>query len=100
MGSLVPAIGASGFAAAASAMGSAAVSVAVAACFGGIVEVTLLTSSSKLLGFPEHFAELPKCSPVLQTLRLNNTRISECSVKNWSWIAETGRFDFMDILYI
>ncbi|GAY31845.1 hypothetical protein CUMW_280720 [Citrus unshiu] len=34
--SLVPAIGASGFAAAASAMGSAAVSVAVAACFGGV----------------------------------------------------------------
>ncbi|KAH9758933.1 transmembrane/coiled-coil protein (DUF726) [Citrus sinensis] len=34
LGSLVPAIGASGFAAAASAMGSAAVSVAVAACFG------------------------------------------------------------------
>ncbi|KAK9216787.1 hypothetical protein WN944_008798 [Citrus x changshan-huyou] len=39
-------------------------------------------------------------SVVLRTLRLNNTRISECSVKNWSWIAETGRFDFMDILYI
>ncbi|XP_024038657.1 uncharacterized protein LOC112097647 [Citrus clementina] len=31
------------------------------------------------------------CCLLWRTLRLNNTRISECSVKNWSWIAETGR---------